>query len=176
MHIAVYMGSSLGTDNEYKKAAQELGTWIGESHHTLVYGAGQTGLMGVVADAVLDAHGHVYSVIPFFLAKTELIHHEIDELHEVKTMAERKTMMKEKADAFIALPGGLGTLEEISEIMSDIRLHLIDAPCIILNIHHFYDALQKQCEDMVKYGFVDQRSMNKITFVETVDEIKEILK
>lgn len=176
MNIAVYLGSSFGADGTYKEMVKELGTWMGENHHTLVYGGGQAGLMGVVADAVLNADGSVIGVIPHFLAAEEIAHEKVDELYEVDTMAQRKTMMKNYADAFIALPGGPGTLEEISEIISEIRLKIIEAPCIIFNISHFYDSLQIQCQKMVEEGFVDQASMDRISFVESMDEIISVLK
>ena len=113
MNIAVYLGSSMGKDPTMKEMTQKVGEWLAENHHTLVYGGARNGLMGVVADSVIAHGGHVIGVIPQFLEEKEQAHDNLDELHIVDTMAERKTMMIELSDAFIAMPGGPGTLRSI---------------------------------------------------------------
>ena len=118
MNIAVYLGSNMGKDPTIKQMTEEVGKWLAENNHTLVYGGAKNGLMGVVADSVLSNGGHAIGVIPQFLELKEQAHADLDELHIVDTMAQRKTMMIELADAFITMPGGPGTLEEVSEIIS----------------------------------------------------------
>lgn len=175
MDIAVYLGSSASKDASIIEATKHLGTWIGHHGHTLVYGGGQTGLMGVVADSVLEANGKVFGVIPEFLVAKEIIHNNLTELHIVKTMPERKTMMIEHADAFVAVPGGVGTLEEISEVMSLLRLDRIQAPCIFYNPDHFYDPMKQLLENMANQGFFEQEFLDEVLFCETIEEVEEIL-
>ena len=114
--ICVYCGSRPGERPEFRAAAEAVGRWIGEQHGQLVYGGGRTGLMGIVADATSAAGGRVVGIIPQALVDKELANHASDELHVVETMHERKAMMGERADAFVALPGGIGTFEELFEI------------------------------------------------------------
>ena len=118
MNITVYLGANEGTDPALKTAVQELGKWIGESGNALIYGGSRCGLMGVLADSVLAAGGEVIGVEPEFFVKGELQHDGLTDLIVTKDMTERKTKMIELGDAFIAFPGGTGTLEEIAEVMS----------------------------------------------------------
>lgn len=175
MNIAVYLGSSMGKDPTMKEMTQKVGEWLAENHHTLVYGGARNGLMGVVADSVIAHGGHVIGVIPQFLEEKEQAHDNLDELHIVDTMAERKTMMIELSDAFIAMPGGPGTLEEVSEIMSKIRLRQLSGPCILFNLDHYYDPLKKQIDNMIDYGYVDDSIYDSVFFISTIDALSQII-
>lgn len=140
-HICVYCGSNLGRRDRYRKAAQALGIELAEREITLVYGGGNVGLMGVMADSVLAAGGHVIGVIPQALVAKELAHQGLSELRIVGSMHERKGLMADLSDAFIALPGGLGTLEELCEVATWTQLGFHSKACGVLNIDGFYDKL-----------------------------------
>ena len=127
---------------------------MAESGLRLVYGAGNVGLMGILADAVLDAGGSVVGVIPQFLASKELAHRGITEIHEVETMHERKSLMISLADAFIALPGGIGTLEEFFEVWTWLQLGLIHKPIGILNVENLFDPLLRFVQSLVEQRFM----------------------
>ena len=131
MNITVYLGANEGNDPALKKAVRELGTWIGTSGNHLVYGGSKSGLMGELAESVLQAGGTVTGVEPRFFIDAGFVYDEITELITTKDMSERKAKMIELGDAFIAFPGGTGTLEEIAEVMSKVSLKHLDAPCII---------------------------------------------
>ncbi|WP_166830828.1 LOG family protein [Thalassoroseus pseudoceratinae] len=139
--LCVFCGSSLGADSVYKEAAQELGGEIARRGMRLVYGAGNIGLMGVIADAVLDAGGEVVGVIPEALLKKEVAHQSLTELIVVETMHQRKAKMAELADAFVAMPGGFGTFEEFCEVLTWNQLGVHDKPCGLLNVAGYYDSL-----------------------------------
>jgi uncharacterized protein (TIGR00730 family) len=139
--IAVYCGSSAGTNPLYVTQAQALGSALVAHGLTLVYGGGKVGLMGTIADAVLAHGGQVIGVIPDFLADKELAHLGCTELHVVKSMHERKLMMADRADAFIAMPGGYGTLEELFEVLTWGQLGLHRKPVALLNVDGYYDHL-----------------------------------
>ena len=134
MNITVYLGANEGNDPALKKAVTELGTWIGESGNALVYGGSETGLMGTLAASVLEAGGDVTGVEPVFFIEEELQFDGLTELIVTQDMSERKAKMIELGDVFIAFPGGTGTLEEITEIMSKVSLGHLDAPCILYNL------------------------------------------
>ena len=139
--IAVYCGSSTGNNPNYVAQAQALGAAMVAKGLTLVFGGGRVGLMGTIADAVLAHGGQVIGVIPDFLANKELAHLGCTELHVVKTMHERKMIMAEKADAFVAMPGGYGTLEELFEVLTWGQLGLHQKPIGLLNVDGYYDHL-----------------------------------
>ncbi|GAA4364691.1 TIGR00730 family Rossman fold protein [Hymenobacter saemangeumensis] len=139
--IAVYCGSSSGANPIYTEQAQALGAALAARGLTLVYGGGRVGLMGTIADAVLAHGGAVVGVIPDFLANKELAHTGCTELHVVKSMHERKLLMAERADAFIAMPGGYGTLEELFEVLTWGQLGLHHKPIGLLNVAGYYDHL-----------------------------------
>ena len=139
--VCVYCGSRSGVNPAFVDAAAQVGTWIGAHGGQLVYGGGGGGLMRVVADAALNAGGRVVGVIPQALVDRELAHRACTELHVVDTMHERKRMMAERADAFLALPGGLGTLEELFEVWTWRQLGYHDKPIGLLNVDHYYDRL-----------------------------------
>lgn len=152
--VCVYCGSRPGERAEYAEAAREVGRAIGERGWQLVYGGGRAGLMGIVADAALAAGAPVVGVIPQSLMDREVGHQSLTELHVVETMHERKLMMAERSDAFIALPGGIGTFEEIFEVWSWRQLGYHDKPLGLLNTAGYYDALLDFMAQTVMQGFV----------------------
>lgn len=161
MRIAVYCGSSLGNDPVHADAARELGAMLAEAGIGLVYGGGNVGLMGVLADATLARGGEVIGVIPQALVDREVAHKGCSELHVTADMHERKALMAEKADAFVALPGGIGTMEELFEVWTWGQLGWHPKPCAIVNVAGYYDALVDFLDSAVRSGFLtqDHRSM-----------------
>ncbi len=153
MNISVYCGASLGNKDLYEEAARTLGKWIAENGHTLVYGGGKAGLMGLIADEVLLHNGKVIGIIPTFLMDRELSHPNLTRLEVVHSMSERKNKMIELGNCYIALPGGPGTLEEISEVISWARIGQHHNPCILFNVGGYYDKLKDFYNDMVTNGF-----------------------
>ena len=135
MNITVYLGANAGNDPALAEAVRELGSWIGANGHRLVYGGSRSGLMGQLAQSALDAGGTVTGVEPQFFVQQELQHDGLTELIVTEDMTDRKTKMIELGDAFIAFPGGTGTLEEIAEVMSKLALNHLDAPCIFYNLN-----------------------------------------
>lgn len=152
--ICVYCGSRHGTRPAYTAAARALGSAIGSRGWQLVYGGGKVGLMGEVADATLAAGGRVVGVIPESLQRLEVGHIGLHELHVVPTMHARKQMMAERADAFIALPGGIGTLEELYEVWTWRQLSYHDKPIGLLNTEGYYDDLLRFMRTTVSEGFL----------------------
>ena len=146
--VAVYCGSSAGANPAYVAQAQALGAALAAQHLTLVYGGGRVGLMGTIADAVLAGGGRVVGVIPNFLADKELAHKGCTELHVVGSMHERKLLMADRADAFIAMPGGYGTLEELFEVLTWGQLGLHQKPVGLLNVAGYYDHLLRALDRM----------------------------
>ena len=175
MNITVYLGASEGSDPALRKAVQELGSWIGASGHGLVYGGSRSGLMGAIADSVLAAGGTVTGVEPRIFLESELQHNGLTKLIETEDMSERKKTMIELGDAFIAFPGGTGTLEEITEIMSKVSLKQLDAPCILYNLNGYYDGLKVLLGRMIEKGLSSPERQQGIYFVENLEQIKEIL-
>ena len=154
--ICVYCGSSSGKNPAYSQAAVNLALALCERNIGLVYGGGAIGVMGTVADAVLAAGGEAVGVIPKALAIKEVAHNSLSELHVVASMHERKAMMADLADGFIALPGGWGTLEEIFEILTWAQLGFHDKPCGLLNIEGYYDGLIGFLENSFEQQFVNE--------------------
>lgn len=152
--ICVFTGSSPGARVEYALAAQQFGRELVTRGYELVYGGGRVGLMGAVADAVLDAGGEVIGVIPKVLLEKEVAHGRLTELRVVASMHERKAMMAELADAFVALPGGLGTLEELCEILTWAQLGLHTKPCGLLNVANYFDGLLAFLDHAVSERFI----------------------
>ncbi len=160
--ICVYCGSRPGTQPAYAEAARAVGRWIGERGGQLVYGGGRSGLMGTVADAALTAGARVVGVIPQSLVDREHAHRGCTELHVVQTMHERKRLMAERADAFLALPGGIGTMEEFFEIWTWRQLGYHDKPVGLLNQDGYYDALLQFMQDGVRGGFMDAGQLRSV--------------
>ena len=155
---------------------RELGTWIGESGSRLIYGGSKSGLMGELAESVLQAGGEVIGVEPQFFIDMEYQYDEITELIITKDMTERKTKMIELGEVFIAFPGGTGTLEEIAEIMSKVSLKHLDAPCILYNLNGYYDSLKALLLHMTEMGLSSPERQEGIYFAENLEEICEIIK
>ncbi|MEZ6053979.1 MAG: TIGR00730 family Rossman fold protein [Planctomycetaceae bacterium] len=139
--VCVYCGSSVGSRDEYTQAARELGRLLASLGLRTVYGAGNIGLMGVLADAALEAGGEVIGVIPEALVERELAHNGVTDLRIVHSMHERKALMADLSDAFIALPGGFGTFEELCEMLTWLQLGIHQKPCGLLNVAGYYDSL-----------------------------------
>ena len=175
MNITVYLGANEGNDPSLREAVQELGTWIGASGNALVYGGSKSGLMGAIADSVLSAGGEVTGVEPQFFIENEFQHDGLTKLIVTKDMSERKNKMIELGDAFIAFPGGTGTLEEIAEIMSKVSLKQLDAPCILYNLNGFYQDLKALLNHMIETGLSSKERQEGIYFAESLEQIKHIL-
>lgn len=175
MKITVYLGASEGNDPALKQAVQELGRWIGESGNALVYGGSRSGLMGVLAESTLAAGGEVTGVEPQFFVDEELQYDELTELIVTKDMTERKTKMIELGDAFIAFPGGTGTLEEIAEVMSKVSLKQLAAPCILYNLNGYYDSLKALLDEMTRKGLSTPERQKGIYFAKDLGEIRTLL-
>ncbi len=152
--ICVFCGSSAGADAAYSEAAHELGRLLAAEHLGLVYGGARVGLMGRVADAVLAAGGTAVGILPAFLQRKEVAHPALTELIVVPSMHERKARMAELADGFIALPGGMGTLEEFCEIITWAQLGLHEKPCGLLNVQNYYTPLLDFVDRMAAEGFI----------------------
>jgi uncharacterized protein (TIGR00730 family) len=160
--VCVYCGSRTGIRPEFAQAARTVGTWIGQHGGQLVYGGGKAGLMGVVALATLQAGGQVVGVIPRALVEKEWALHECSELHIVDTMHERKRMMAERADAFLALPGGIGTFEELFEVWTWRQLGYHDKPVGILNVDGYYDGLLAFLATTIEQQFLSDWQMGLV--------------
>ena len=155
--VCVFCGASGGRGPAYREAARAFGVRLAQEGIELVWGAGNVGLMGEVADGALAAGGRTYGVIPDFMVERELAHGLTSELHIVQTMHQRKALMAERADAFVALPGGFGTLDELFEIMTWEQLHLHGKPIGLLNVQGFFDPLLGLLRHMVAEGFVSPK-------------------
>ena len=175
MNITVYLGANPGNDPALREAVRALGRWIGESGNALVYGGSKSGLMGELAQSVLDAGGDVTGVEPQFFIDKGYEYDEITTLIVTKDMADRKTKMIELGDAFIAFPGGTGTLEEIAEVMSKVSLRHLDAPCILYNLSGYYDGLKALLAHMIDTGLSSHERQRGIYFAENLKGIQEIL-
>ena len=174
--LCVYCGSRSGTSPEFAAVARQIGAWIGANGGQLVYGGGHNGLMGVVADATLAAGGRVVGVIPKALVDKEWAHQGCTELHIVDTMHERKRIMAEHADAFLALPGGIGTLEEFFEVWTWRQLGYHNKPVGLLNQNGYYDHLLAFLAASVKNGFMNNDLMALVrTGSDPITLIKELL-
>jgi uncharacterized protein (TIGR00730 family) len=169
--ICVFCGSSAGSRAVYADAARALGTALVRRGMGLVYGGGSVGLMGVVADTVLAAGGEVIGVIPQGLATKELAHAGLTDLRIVPSMHERKATMASLADAFIALPGGLGTLEETLEVLTWVQLGIHDKPVAVLNVEAYFDALRDLLRHAVREGFMRREHFDLLLFADRVDEL-----
>jgi uncharacterized protein (TIGR00730 family) len=160
--LCVYCGSRPGANPGYTEAAQAVGQWIGRHGGQLVYGGGNNGLMGTVAQATLAAGGRVVGVIPKALVEKEWANHSCTELHVVDTMHERKRLMAERADAFLALPGGIGTFEEFFEVWTWRQLGYHDKPVGLLNLDGYYDGLLQFLRHAVEQQFMGSWQMDLV--------------
>ena len=176
MKITVFCGANSGKSELYKENAIELGKWIARNNHTLVYGGGgKVGLMGAIADTVLENDGEVIGIMPQFLVDREISHNDINELIVVNGMSVRKAKLVDLGDVFIALPGGPGTLEEISQVISWVRVGKKDAPCILMNINGYYDFLEQYFDKMVEEGFLTIEDRKNTLFTDNIEEMEQFI-
>ena len=175
MNITVYLGSSPGNDPKLNTAVRALGRWIGESGHALVYGGSRTGLMGALAESTLQAGGEVTGVEVSFFVEQDLQYEGLTHFYVARDLPERRTKMIELGDAFIAFPGGTGTLEEITEVMSKVSLRHLDAPCILYNLNGYYDSLRALLQHMIEKGLSSEERQAGIWFARDLGEIRRIL-
>jgi uncharacterized protein (TIGR00730 family) len=162
MNVCIFCGSGKGKNPAYAQAAKEIANLLFSSQSTLVYGGGNIGLMGILADEIMTLGGKVIGVIPDFLMKKEVGHTGITQLEVVSSMHERKRRMADLTDVFIALPGGWGTLDELAEILTWKQLGLIHGSIGILNTNHYFDALLSQMRTMVDEEFLHPNSLNEV--------------
>ncbi|WP_315053694.1 TIGR00730 family Rossman fold protein [Chryseobacterium indoltheticum] len=174
--ITVFCGSSFGSDEIYKEQAILLGQTLAKQNIQLIYGGANVGLMGAVADGVLQEGGKAIGVLPHFLQSKEIAHQDLTELILVETMHERKTKMNDLCDGVIVLPGGYGTLEEFFEMITWAQLGLHKKPIAILNINGFYDDLIKLVQNMVDKGFLKQINQEMLLVSDSIDELLEKMK
>jgi uncharacterized protein (TIGR00730 family) len=174
-NIGIYCGSATGTNPEYAEMARRLGRILADRKLGLVYGGGRVGLMGLVADAVLEAGGRVVGVIPEALATKEVAHDGLTELHVVADMHERKALMAHRADAFLTLPGGIGTFEEFFETLSWAALGLHHKPMGVLNVAGYFDPLLALLDHAVAERFLRRAFFDLIVVSEDPEEIVEVL-
>ena len=173
--IAVYCGSSAGKRAIYTEVAKEMGGLLAKRNMRLVYGGGKVGLMGVVADAVMDAGGEVIGVIPGFLNHKEIGHTGVTELHVVESMHERKMLMFNESDGFIAMPGGFGTMDELFEILTWAQLGLHPKPIGILNVDGYYNPFIQHVNHMMEEGFLKPIYRNMLLEAETPEALLEAM-
>ena len=169
--ICIFCGSHTGNGESYAQMAREATEKIVRAGYGIVYGGGSIGLMGIVADTALACGGEVIGVIPQALARTEIAHAGLTELHVVKTMHERKEIMDDASDAFVALPGGFGTMDEFCEVLSWRQLRIHDKPIGLLNYRGYYDALLSLFDHMVREGFIGPHTRRLFTDAEGIDEL-----
>ena len=175
MKVTVFCGANNGKSESYIKNATELGKWITDNNHTLVYGGGKIGLMGVIADTVLKNKGEVIGIMPQFLVDREISHTGINEFIIVDDMSVRKDKLVDLGDVFVALPGGPGTLEEISQVISWVRVGKKDAPCILMNINGYYDFLEQYFDKMVEEGFLTIEDRENTLFTDNIEEMEQFI-
>jgi hypothetical protein len=176
MHsVTVFCGSSAGNDNVYTREASLLGKTLAERNIRLIYGGAKVGLMGIVADAVLNAGGEVVGVLPRFLRSKELAHEGLTKLILVESMHERKTTMHELSNGVIALPGGFGTLEELFEMLTWSQLGLHKNPIGLLNVNGYYDSLNIFVQNMVDNGFLKPVNQRMLLSSNNVAELLQFM-
>lgn len=178
MNITVYCGANSGKDPEFTRRAGELGTWLGQNGHRLVYGAGNAGMMGTIADAALAAGGEVLGISPEFFLIGEELHDGLTELRLTVDLADRRQIMIEEGDAYIALPGGTGTIDEITEVMSLMRLGRlgkVKKPVMLYNVNGYYDSFFRFLDRVLEeeYFGADDRAL--ILDVRSIGDIEKAL-
>ena len=169
--ICVFAGSNTGSQAEYATAAQDLGQALLRRQLSLVYGGARIGLMGAVADAVLAGQGHVTGVIPQALAEKEVAHSGLSDLRIVASMHERKALMADLSDGFMALPGGWGTLEEFFEVLTWAQLGFHQKPCGLLNVRGYFDSLLSFIDQSIDQGFVRKDNRSIVLVASTSDDL-----
>jgi uncharacterized protein (TIGR00730 family) len=174
-NVCVYCGSSTRVDQVYQEAALRLGEILARANMGVVYGGGKLGLMGLIADSTIAHGGQVVGFIPKLLTKYEGAHPNLTEIHIVDTMHTRKRLMSERADAFVILPGGFGTLDELFEILTWRQLQMHDKPIIVVNINHYWDPLKSLIHNVVEEKFATPAHAQFVHFVNSVDEVLNVL-
>lgn len=175
MHIAVYLGARYGNRPIYASFVKELGQWIAQNGHTLVYGGSDVGLMGELASAVKDNGGRVIGISVNIPEILQGVRKDADEAYIADNLHERKKMMMDRADAFVVFPGAFGTLDETTDILEALKLKLMEKPCLIYNIDGFYDPLQALLNNMVDSGFLAEEELHYIKFVSNIGELSTTL-
>jgi uncharacterized protein (TIGR00730 family) len=178
MNITVYCGAAEGNDPEYIARAKELGAWMASEGHTLVYGAGNAGMMGAVSDALIEGGGKAIGVTPQFFILAEETRDDLAEVVISDDMSARRNWMIENGDAFIGLPGGMGTLDEITEVMTYKRLGLlgkVNKPVMIYNVNGYYDSFFRYLDDMLEAGFCRQLDRDNVIEVRCLEDIARAL-
>ena len=175
MNICVFGAARDEIGAEFMALGEALGREIARRGHTLVFGAGGHGMMGAAARGVYANGGRIIGVVPYFFNAPGLLFEHCSELIRMETMAERKTKMIELGDVFVAMPGGTGTLEEISEVMSLLALDRLEAPCILYNLHGYYDSLQQLLDRMIAADLSSEYRQRNIYFVKNLDELQKVL-
>ena len=179
MNITVYCGALSGGDPEFTKKAYELGAWMADNGHRLIYGAGNAGMMGAVSDGVTDRGGETVGVTPEFFVFAEATRDDLTEVVLSEDMSVRRKTMIEMGDAFIALPGGMGTLDEISEVITYKRLSLlgkINKPIMLYNVNGFYDNFFRMLDDMTEQGFCRKVDRDNVIEVRCIEDIEKALR
>lgn len=171
--LCVYCGSSARVDDAYKQAAKDFGRIMAEHGIRLIYGGGHAGLMGIIADAVMNNGGEVTGIIPSHISDREIQHKGLTELQVVDTMHVRKQMMVDRSDGFVVLPGGIGTLDETCEIMTWRQLGIHDKPIVIANINGYWSQFLKTLDGIIDAGFMREDDKNIAIVVENVEDIME---
>lgn len=174
--ICVFCGSNEGNDIEIIEAATKLGKAFAVNNIELVYGAAKIGIMGLVAKSTLEHEGNVIGIIPEFLKLKEVVHLGLTELITTKNMHERKLLMQNRSDAFITMPGGMGTMEELFELLTWLQLGLHSKPIGLLNVNHYYDDLILMLEKMVKKGFLSIDNLGLLIVDDQIDHLLEKMK
>ena len=169
--VCIFCGARPGVGDEYLNVAREVGTAIARAGYGLVFGGGRVGLMGAAANAALEAGGEVIGVIPESLATAEVAHHDVTRLHVVATMHERKSLMAELSDAFVALPGGIGTMDEFCEIVTWRQLGYHNKPVALLNHRGYYDRLVELFDEMAAKGFLPTQTRALLLSRPTIDDL-----
>ena len=175
-NVCVYCGSSSSVDESYKTAATQLGGLIAKEGWGVVYGGGRVGLMGLVADSTLKAGGEVVGIIPSHIEEREVQHNELTELHVVDTMHVRKQMMVDRSQAFVILPGGLGTLDELFELLTWKQLGLHDKPIVIVNMDGYWSDMLAAVKYIADQGFMRQDDLNLFVEVQDVKDVPQAIK
>lgn len=174
--IAIYCGSSSGFSDSYLKLAYDLGKHLAINNHKLVYGGAQVGLMGAVANGVIENGGQAIGIIPLFLQTKEIAHSNLTELIVVETMHERKTKMCYLCDGVITIPGGFGSMDEMFEMLTWAQLGLHKKPIGLLNFNHFYDHLILQAQKMTDEGFLSQINLDMLLISDNLEDLLEKMK
>ena len=173
--VCVYCGSSGKVDAAYIEAAKSLGKLLADQNIVTVFGGGRVGLMGMVADSAMSNGGKVIGIIPDHIAEKEIAHHDLTELHVVETMHERKQMMVDRSDAFLILPGGLGTMDEFFEIFTWWQLGLHSKPIIIVNIDGYWDPLLALIDNIIDKGFARADDRTFLLVINSIEEVPSAL-